>query len=291
MEGDNKALQISALSLGLLIFGAACIATELFWARKPLIPVHLLLKELGLYCLIQFLFHSGRTALVVNIIPYFIRVEGASDFLSSMMYVQVAVGVSVGGVISSLIIKRCVVLDMFSTDIGLDINSTGRYKTMAVVSLIITILSFLLIFLSWRDGCTLWESSILFFVGLAPGILFSSLFIGMSNSSATDCIASCIGTFYLSQQLGIIVGSACGSALIQGLFKMNLAAQMEGTSYWKDIPNILNDVKFSQTLPPPEQELVKSSYLASFQYVPVFAAATTLTTLPIFLCLKEKRLE
>jgi hypothetical protein len=62
IKADNAALQICVLFLSLLISGAVFITIELFWARKPIIPVPILLKELGLYCLIQVLLHSGRTA-------------------------------------------------------------------------------------------------------------------------------------------------------------------------------------------------------------------------------------
>ncbi|KAF5858778.1 hypothetical protein ETB97_003780 [Aspergillus alliaceus] len=253
MKAEDQVLQICALSLGLLISSLTFITTELFWARKPIIPVPLLLKELGLYCLVHLLLNSGRTALVINIIPYFIRVEGISNFLSSVMYIQVAAGVSVGGIIAGVIIKRM-----------------GRYKTMAVLSLIVTILSFLLIFITWRDGCGSWESSILFLVGFAPGILFSALFIGMSQSSPEICISSCIGTFYLSQQLGVISGSACGSALIQSLFMRNLSSQLENNPHWKDIPNILNDVEFSRTLPQAEQIIISvrsGNYFSSIAHI------------------------
>lgn len=43
-----------------------------------------------------------------NVAPYFTRVEGTSDIVASLMYVQVAFGVSVGGIVSGFIIKRYV---------------------------------------------------------------------------------------------------------------------------------------------------------------------------------------
>lgn len=168
------------------------------------------------------------------------------------------------------------------------LNSTRRYKTMSIIAIFLTILSFLLIFLTWRDGCT-WESLFLFLVGFAPGILFSSLFIGMSQSSPKEHMSICVVTYYLCQQLGIIIGPTCGSALVQWLFRGNLATRLGDIPHKKQvrrntgmrfyivpadpalyqiINDILNDSRFSKTLPETLQQIVRSSYLASFQYIP-----------------------
>lgn len=104
---------------------------------------------------------------------------------------------------------------------------------MSTLSFFISILSFLSIFLTWRDGCTLWESFFLFLIGFAPGILFSSLFIGMSSSSPKECMSICIVTYYLSQQLGTMIGPSCGSALVQWLFQGNLVARLGSISHKK----------------------------------------------------------
>lgn len=106
-----------------------------------------------------------------------------------------------------------------------------RYKIMSIISFFISILAYLFIFLTWRDGCTIWESFFLFFVGLAPGILFSSLFIGMSCSSPKDYMSICISTYYLCQQLGTIIGPTCGSALMQWLFQGNLVKRLPDISH------------------------------------------------------------
>lgn len=47
-----------------------------------------------------------KAQLVSNVTPYFIRVYGTSDFFAAMMYVQVAIGVSVGGIASGFVFKR-----------------------------------------------------------------------------------------------------------------------------------------------------------------------------------------
>lgn len=104
-------------------------------------------------------------------------------------------------------------------------KSTRRYKNMTIISICVLVLSYFLIFLTWRDRCT-WQSIILLQVGVAQGFLFSSIFVGMSQSSPKEFSAICVGTYFLSQQLGIIIGPTCGLALIQWLFQVNLTNKM-----------------------------------------------------------------
>src|SRR5699024_8877836 len=110
----------------------------------------------------------------------------------------------IGGIVSGHIIKRyeCAkpAVTNQATRLTIRQNSMRRYKIMSTISLFISILAYLCIFLTWRDGCTIWESFFLFFVGLAPGVLFSSLFIGMSCSSPKEYMSICISTYYLCQQ-------------------------------------------------------------------------------------------
>lgn len=272
---EDQLVPTWGLVVAFVVSSMVFVLTEVSCASRPLIPMHLLIRELGAYCLMQCLLFSGRTAFVSNVVPYFTRVEGESDFVASMMYVQVAAGVSVGGVVSGYVIKRM-----------------RRYKTMSIISLGITVLSFLLIFLTWRDGCNIWESFFLFVVGFAPGILFSTMFIGMSYSSPKECLSVCIGTFYLCQQLGTIIGPACGAALVQRLFKNNLVQHIVDIPDKKTIiKGILNDLRFAESLSEPLQQIVRSSYLNAFQFLPVFALVSSAAVFSFLVFLKEERVD
>ena len=125
MKDESQLVGVWTLALAFVLSSCIFVATEMFWARKPLIPMNLLVQKLGAYCLIQILMFSGRTAvclpplflnsvdstdapfqLVSNITPYFTRIEDTSDLVASMMYVQVTAGVSIGGIVSGFIIRR-----------------------------------------------------------------------------------------------------------------------------------------------------------------------------------------
>ncbi|OJJ40864.1 hypothetical protein ASPWEDRAFT_166918 [Aspergillus wentii DTO 134E9] len=272
---DDMIVPTWALGIAFTIALTVFVLTEVFWASKPLIPMHLLVREFGAYCMMQILLFSGRSALISNVVPYFTRVQGTSDFFSAIMYVQVAVGVTIGGVISGFIIKR-----------------TRRYKTMSVISICILILAYLFIFLIWRNGCNVWESLLLFGVGFAPGILFSTMFIGMSYSAPKESLSVCISVYFLFQQLGMIIGPAVGAALLQGVFKDNLVQRIgEIADNKMIIKNVLNNLRFAESLPEPLQEIVRSSYLNAFQFLPVLGLVCCGPILPWLVYLKEERVD
>lgn len=80
----------------------------------------------------------------------------------------------------------------------------------------------------YRDGCYTWELFYLFPSGMSNGILFSTQFIGMSLSAPKERLATSIGIYYLSQQLGFIIGPAASVAIVQRLFATRLSKGLEG---------------------------------------------------------------
>ncbi|KAE8362456.1 major facilitator superfamily domain-containing protein [Aspergillus caelatus] len=253
---------------------AVFILTEAYWARKPLIPLSLVKGSLGGYCIGQLMLITGRSALSSNMVPYFVRVEKATGFLASFTYVVTAVGVSVGGLISGAIIKR-----------------TKKYKTMAITAVVATVLLSILIFMRYRNGCYTWELFYLFPSGMSNGILFSTQFIGMSLSAPKERLATSIGIYYLSQQLGFIIGPAASVAVVQRLFANRLSKGLEGLNEKQFIDQIINDLRFSEGLPERAQSIVRSSYLYAFQFVPLLGTVSTLIMLPLVLLQKESRIE
>lgn len=60
-EGDSLAVGAWTLALAFILSSGLFIAIEVFWARNPLIPMHLLVQKLGIYCLLQILIFTGRS--------------------------------------------------------------------------------------------------------------------------------------------------------------------------------------------------------------------------------------
>ncbi|KAF7589497.1 hypothetical protein BBP40_004204 [Aspergillus hancockii] len=273
---DDQPRLLYLLMPALAIAVAVFLIVEAYWAKNPFIPLSLVKTSLGGYYLGQLLLITGRSALSSNLVPYFIRVQKASDVLTSFTYVVTAVGVSVGGLISGAIIKR-----------------TKRYKTMTVVSVGLIVLLSILIFIRYRNGCFTWELFYLFPSGVANGILFSTQFIGMSLTAPTERLATSIGIYYLSQQLGFIIGPAASVAVVQRLFANRLLEDLEGYEEKQFVDRILNELRFPETLSEEVQNIVRSSYLYGFQFVPLAVLGTvcTLTMLPIVLWEKEQSIK
>lgn len=68
----------------------------------------------------------------------------------------------------------------------------------------------------------------LFITGMAPGMLFPALFTAMASVAPEGELHSCIGTYYLFQQLGIIIGPAAGAAVSQPVFEKGLWRALRG---------------------------------------------------------------
>ncbi|KAL2810303.1 major facilitator superfamily domain-containing protein [Aspergillus granulosus] len=268
---ESMALQICLLAIPFVTGGTIFIATELLWARKPLIPLRHLSLSLAGYFILQILLLGGRWPLVTNLTPYFIRVRHASDLVASAAYVVVAVGVSIGGIISGLIIKH-----------------TRRSKIMTLATTLALIAIYTFITIQWRHGFELWQSIFLALIGIGSGILFPALFVGVASIAPEGMLSVCIGTYYLCQQLGLIIGPAIGSAVYQRLFEDNLWRRLGDFEGKREvIHRILNEVRYPETLPEATQKIVRACYLKSFASLPLIAVCATASMLPILALLKE----
>ena len=158
---------------------------------------------------------------------------------------------------------------------------------MTVIAVCGTVMTYLLIFIRLRSGCDLWEVVYLLPNGMAVGILFTTQFLGMSLGVPNESLTTCITTYYLTQQLGSIIGPAANVAVVQRVFIGKLENSLNGWDEKKVcsytiferyefhanrsdqyIGQILNDDRFAQSLPSAVQYIVRWSYLNAFKLVP-----------------------
>ena len=125
---------------------------------------------------------------------------------------------------------------------------------MTVAMVLSSVILYLGVFVLWRDGCSLWETSINFPIGIVMGVLFSSQFISMTCSSPKPRLAVCISTYFVSQQLGMLLGPAVGLALVQALF---------GASLGRDLPESGDKAAVSYFLSPKRRTRTQSILLFS----------------------------
>ena len=130
-------------------------------------------------------------------------------------------------------------------------------------------LSYLIIFARWQNGCNIWEALILFPFGFTLGIQYSTQYIGMAVSVPKARIGQCTGAYYLFRQMGCIVGPAIGLATVEEGFRGSLGRYFEARPE-KDtvIDKILNDARYTFSLPETNQQVIRWSYLQGYQFVP-----------------------
>ncbi|KAE8152481.1 major facilitator superfamily domain-containing protein [Aspergillus avenaceus] len=266
--------QMTMFGLAFAAASIAFVAVEAFWARNPLIPLRLMKTSLGGYCINQMLMMSSRSGLLSNLSPYLIRTENATDSYTSSTFTLAAVGVSIGGLMAGALIKRW-----------------KRYKAITAIAICGAFMSYLLIFVRWRNGLSRWEILYLFPAGLFVGILFTSQFVGMALCVPRDDLAICITTYYLCQQLGNIIGPAANVTVVQRVFEGRMKTALAGWKEQSYIGPILNNARFAQNLPISAQRIVRQSYLDAFQFVPLISAVCSLIMLPIVLWLKEESID
>ena len=73
--------------------------------------------------------------------------------------------------------------------------------------------------LRWQGQINVWESLYIFPASLGIGLLNSSQFIGLSASVEKSQLATTISIFFLSQQIGMMIGASASSALLRKTFR------------------------------------------------------------------------
>ncbi|KAL4901689.1 hypothetical protein BDW74DRAFT_181407 [Aspergillus multicolor] len=279
-QTEDMFFQASLLGFSFLCGCILFVVIELFWAPKPLVPIRLFSQTIGIYFVFQALVLGGRFAFNANIVPYFIRTQNVTDSVASLALVVSSIGIGLGGVVCGLVVKR-----------------TKRSKPSILFALTLSLILHFFIFLSWHHlhdptpQQHLLDGALIFGTGFAPGMLFPALFTAMAAVAPEGELHACIGTYYLCQQLGLIIGPAAAAAVSQGTFERSLWRRLGGVEEKKMVINrILNEVRYANTLSAELQRVVKKCYLAGFQYLPLFPVVTTAIMLPVLLVLKERRL-
>ena len=147
----------------------------------------------------------------------------------------------------------------------------------------LSIAAFVTIALRWRGPINVWESLYILPAAMGVGLLNSSQFIGLSATAQKEQLATTISTFFLSQQLGMMIGASVSAALLRNVFRSSLvkmlgSRQDEQVGAIKQISSrvpanyliiqiikdILSDTRIASSLPQALQGIVLSSYIQGF---------------------------
>ena len=100
--------------------------------------------------------------------------------------------------------------------------------------------------LRWRGRINVWESLLyVFSASLGVGMLNSSQFIGLAASIEKPQLATAVSLFYLSQQMGLMIGASGSAALLRTSFRNALVKNLGHSADGKQVsllksPSILS---------------------------------------------------
>ena len=89
-------------------------------------------------------------------------------------------------------------------------------------------MSYVLILLRWRGPINLWESLYILPASFGVGLLNSSQFVGVSAAVERPQLATTLSLFFLSQQMGMMIGASGSGALLQRTFRSALMKSLGG---------------------------------------------------------------
>lgn len=105
-------------------------------------------------------------------------------------------------------------------------HRTKRYKVVSIIGATICVVSYVLILLRWRGPINVWESLYIFPASFGVGLLNSSQFVGVSTTVERPQLATTVSIFFLSQQMGMMIGASGSGALLQRTFRNSLVRSL-----------------------------------------------------------------
>jgi MFS family permease len=245
-----------------ITFAMTFVLVEAYWAREPILPLRLILRRnvLSSY-LIQFFQTAAQMAVGFSPIPtkvislnvleqfftsvplYFRISQGDSNSIVSIRLLIITTGTTLGGLISGWIVKRYVsdvALYSCESNHADDTGSTGLYRRVTLVALVLSNASFLVIFLRWRGGTGWWGTLYGFPIGLGFGVSLSAAFIGLAAGLESSKTATATSGFYLSLNLGSLFGVSLASLLISASVQRGLLKKLENFKHKTEASSFLS---------------------------------------------------
>ncbi|KAJ5263966.1 transporter [Penicillium angulare] len=250
---------------------------EKFWTKVPLVSWDVV-KHNGIWAIyaIQFFTSFAAFGLLANISEFFTRTINATASFSGATFTIVTVGSIVGSAVWGFMIRR-----------------TGNYKALALTSCTINIIGFGLLMVRWSEGPKLWELAYLAIHAIGHTGLITTLFVAISVAAPKDSGAGPITTYYLAQQIGMVVGVTATSVFTRNVFRSNLLESLAMEPNAQEIiENILRESRFAFThLSDRLQVAVANSYMHAFAATPGLCVACMLLVIPALICMPQLSLD
>ena len=87
---------------------------------------------------------------------------------------------------------------------------------------------YILLIIFWKGNTNIWESLYIVPGGFGTGLLFSSVFVGLAASVDGTQVATATSVFFLSSNIGAIVGASMASTVLETSLRSQLTKSLQG---------------------------------------------------------------
>ena len=179
---------------------------------------------------------TDTVQLMFSVPLYFQITARSSNTESGAHLVPAVVGNAIGGILSGVLIKRCVQpRTRGSQRRHLTLPNpprSGRYKALIIIAVTMSSFSYLLLMLRWHGNTNIWESLYIFPSGFGTGIAQSAVFISLQAVIQDPShLAPAISFMYLSSTLAVTLGLPLGNAVMQTVLRRTLRARLLGLGF------------------------------------------------------------
>lgn len=108
------------------------------------------------------------------------------------------------------------------------ITRSHRYKALTAFANVIGIVGFLLILVRWQGDIRWFDGLYVALPGMGMGILQSTTFIHLAASLDHSEIAIASASWFLAQNIGVLVGASFSTATINYVLGVSLDGALEG---------------------------------------------------------------
>ncbi|KAH7333148.1 hypothetical protein BKA65DRAFT_403537, partial [Rhexocercosporidium sp. MPI-PUGE-AT-0058] len=135
-------------------------------------------------------------------------------------------------------------------------KTTGKFKTLLIIATTSSSLSYMLLALRWNNNISFWESLYIIPGGFGNGLVQSAAFVALTAKIANDDMAMACSSFYMSANIGTVVGLASTNAVLQGTLRYGLNKGLMGyNNSNKIVDEITSNIEFVKHLQGPTKPL------------------------------------
>ena len=273
----------SATVICLIVFGILTImifvAVERYYARYPIVPVHLYSNASNFAIINTNLFHGIVFTQGTYFLPLYCQsVLGSSPLMSGVLLLPFAIAMSVTTVFSGMYIKR-----------------TGRYLDCIRFGFVILVLG-LGLFYNLPDGKT-WSKIIIYQIiaGLGVGLIFQPPLIALQSNVPAQDNAAATASFGLvrsvASAIGVVIGSVTVSNKMDGQQDMLINQLGASTANLFSGSNAQANVFHIEDLDNAQQRIVHKAFWLSIRNIWIIGVSFAAAGFLICLLIRHKKLD